>query len=46
MVERLALYLKWSNRRRGEVGKLVRDQEQPDSPLRSAIDEADAAATR
>jgi poly(A) polymerase len=46
MVERLALYLKWSNRRRGEVGKLVRDQERPESPLRSAIEKADAAMPR
>ena len=39
MVERLALYLKWSKARRENVGALVRDHLLEDSPLR----EADAA---
>ena len=46
LVERLALYLKWGNRRHAEVLALVRGQQLPDSPLRSAIDDADALASR
>jgi poly(A) polymerase len=42
LVERMALYLKWGNRRRDEIASLVRDHMHPDSPLRAADDSAKA----
>jgi poly(A) polymerase len=42
IVERMALYLKWGNRRRDEIASLVRDHMHPDSPLRAADDSAKA----
>ena len=40
LVERIALYLKWGNKRRGDVARLVRDHMLSDSPLRAADDVA------
>ncbi len=44
IVERIALYLKWSNRRREDVRRLVLEHMEADSPLRAADDGAKAAA--
>jgi poly(A) polymerase len=40
MVERMALYLKWGNKRRGDVVRLVREHLSAESPLRAADDSA------
>jgi putative nucleotidyltransferase with HDIG domain len=40
LVERIALYLKWGNKRKSDVGRLVRDHMLADSPLRKADDAA------
>ena len=40
LVDRIALYLKWGNKRRGDVAQLVRDHMRADSPLRAADDAA------
>jgi putative nucleotidyltransferase with HDIG domain len=40
LVERLALYLKWSAQRRGDVARLVLEHMGADSPLRAADDAA------
>jgi tRNA nucleotidyltransferase (CCA-adding enzyme) len=40
LVERLALYLKWSARRRADVAQLVLEHMHPESPLRAADDAA------
>ena len=46
LVERIALYLKWGNKRSAEVARLVREHMQPDSPLRDADDAAKPAAPK
>jgi putative nucleotidyltransferase with HDIG domain len=46
IVERTALYLKWSTARRDEVRELVRHHMSEDSPLREADDAAKGPATR
>lgn len=40
LVMRTALYLKWSTRRREDVGRLVAEHMRPDSPLKAADDDA------
>ena len=40
LVERIALYLKWGNRRREDVTRLVREHMLAESPLRAADDSA------
>ena len=44
LVERTALYLKWGNRRREEVSRLVLEHMLEDSPLKPADDAAKAAS--
>jgi tRNA nucleotidyltransferase (CCA-adding enzyme) len=42
LVERIAIYLKWSKRRTSEIAQLVRDHMLADSPLKAADDSAKA----
>jgi putative nucleotidyltransferase with HDIG domain len=43
LVERTGLYLKWGNKRRGDISRLVLEHMHADSPLKAADDSAKAA---